>query len=137
MAPPLDALSRAPVAYHGILRTGGHAGTFLPLRFRLAVWQHLAALEQELPADWRFWLSKAVHFSMYLLLFLLGTWGLGWRWRWRVVGLLLLHAGLTELVQTWVPHRHGSLRDVLIDSGGVFAGLLLSQGRRRTTSDAT
>lgn len=96
-----------------------------------------AALEQELPADWRFWLSKAVHFSMYLLLFLLGTWGLGWRWRWRVVGLLLLHAGLTELVQTWVPHRHGSLRDVLIDSGGVFAGLLLSQGRRRTTSDAT
>jgi VanZ family protein len=91
-----------------------------------------AALEQELPADWRFWLSKAVHFGMYFILFLLGTGGLRSRWRWGVAGLLLLHAGLTELIQTWVPHRHGSLRDVLIDGGGVAAGLFLSEWCRRT-----
>ncbi len=76
-----------------------------------------AALEEELSADWRFWLSKAVHFGMYFILFLLGTWGVGPRWRWGVAGLLLIHAGLTELIQTWVPHRHGSLRDVFIDGG--------------------
>jgi VanZ family protein len=91
-----------------------------------------AALEEELPADWRFWLSKAVHFGMYFILFLLGTWGAGPRWRWGVAGLLLLHAGLTELIQTWVPHRHGSLRDVLIDGGGVLAGLLFTEWCRRT-----
>jgi VanZ family protein len=85
------------------------------------------ALEQELPADWRYWISKALHFGIYLLLCLLGLWGLGQRWRWAVPAFLVLHAGLTELAQTWVPNRHGSLRDVLIDSGGIAVGVLVSR----------
>jgi VanZ family protein len=93
------------------------------------------ALEQELPADWRFWLSKALHFGMYGLLCLLGIWAMGPRWRWAVFTFLLLHAGLTELAQTYVPNRHGSLRDVLIDGCGVVVGMLLSQGWTRAASD--
>ncbi len=40
---------------------------------------------------------------------------------------LILHGGLTELIQTRVPYREGSWRDVGIDTLGVVLGYLTSR----------
>ena len=44
---------------------------------------------------------------------------------WIVVAALALHAIGTEIGQTYVPNRHGSVRDVLIDWVGIAVGLLV------------
>jgi VanZ family protein len=46
-------------------------------------------------------------------------------WRWYLAGLLAFHGVATEIGQTFVPGRTGSVRDVLIDWTGVGAGLLV------------
>ena len=49
------------------------------------------------------------------------------------VGLSLLGYGLfVELVQAWLPTRHGDLLDLLADGAGILLGLaLVRQSRRR------
>lgn len=50
-----------------------------------------------------------------------------WRWSEAAEGLwfVVLYAATDEFHQTFVPSREGCLRDVLIDSCGAIAGLLL------------
>lgn len=90
-----------------------------------------AALEQGLPGDWRFWLSKLAHAGVYALLAVVGRQGWGPRGRQVVVLVLLLHAVGTELAQTYVPNRHGSVRDVVIDWFGIVMGTLAECWWRR------
>ncbi len=79
---------------------------------------------------------KCAHLTEYAVLALL-VWRLRRKpvrrdprpWSWRDAGLALLVAGLyaatDEFHQTFVPNRDGCVRDVLIDSCGAAAGLLL------------
>lgn len=71
----------------------------------------------------KFGLAKTVHFCAYAFLAVLGG-SLARRSRWWVVGLLVLHAIGTEIGQTFVPHRSGTVMDVLIDGCGIAAGML-------------
>ena len=49
----------------------------------------------------------------------------------RRVGLLLLGYGLfIEVVQIWLPSRHGDLIDLLADAAGILLGLALVSGMR-------
>jgi VanZ family protein len=43
---------------------------------------------------------------------------------WGVIGLLLLHGIGSEIGQTYVPGRTGSIRDVLLDWLGIGFGVL-------------
>ena len=77
--------------------------------------------------------DKLVH----ALLFALPTWvavRARWRATWLVVGLVALHAPVSELVQHYLlPHRSGDLTDVLADLVGVVLGLTLGVvGRARS-----
>lgn len=84
-----------------------------------------AVLEQEIPSDWRYWLSKLVHVGMYAVLTVSGTVCLCRRAViWGVISLLLLHAVATEIAQTYVPNRHGCVRDVVLDWIGIGLGLV-------------
>jgi len=73
-----------------------------------------------------FVLQKGLHAGVYGTLA-----GLVWLWvpvRWRrvAVGLLVLHGVGTEIGQTFVPGRHGSPMDVIIDSVGIAIGTLVA-----------
>lgn len=75
------------------------------------------------PEDLRFYAAKGLHLTAYALL----TFGAAWLpapGRWAAWLGLLAHAWLTEWLQTFVPGRSGSVRDVLIDCAGVALGLL-------------
>src|SRR5262249_34941545 len=71
--------------------------------------------------------GKALHFVAYAVLAYLaasrGVW-------WLLAGLGA-HGAATEALQTLVPGRDGSLRDVLIDSAGVAVGAALGWWRSR------
>jgi VanZ family protein len=56
-----------------------------------------------------------------------------WRHPWVVVGLLAVHAPLSELAQhAWLPHRSGDVWDSVADLGGVVLGVTLAVvGRHR------
>ena len=99
-------------------------------------WPGFSELSTEAQAAWiesvQFWVRKAAHFLVYgglgaLLYgdFLLFHWSrpmkAGWAW---VVGTL--YAASDEIHQLFVPGRSGQLRDVLLDSAGVAAGILLA-----------
>lgn len=50
----------------------------------------------------------------------------------RRVGLYLLGYGLfIEVVQAWLPSRHGDLLDLVADATGILLGLALVSGLRR------
>ena len=84
-----------------------------------------AELSAFLPSDWRVWAAKSLHASAYAFLtVLVFTLPVPRSWRWFFVGLLALHGVATEIGQTFVPGRHGCVRDVLIDWGGIGLGLL-------------
>jgi VanZ family protein len=84
------------------------------------------AVSEHLTGDSRFFAAKALHAGAYAFLTVLAvTLPVRGYWRWFFVGLLLLHGIGTEIGQTFVPGRTGSVRDVLIDWVGVGAGLLL------------
>ncbi len=75
--------------------------------------------------DWQFWIAKSVHAGVYAFLTLLAlTLPLSRSWRWRFVAMLALHGAATEIGQTFVQGRSGSVRDVLLDWGGIGLGLL-------------
>jgi VanZ family protein len=70
--------------------------------------------------DWRFWLAKSLHAGAYAFLTLLAlTLPVPRYWRWYFVGLLAFHGAMTEVGQTFVPNRSGSVRDVLLDWLGI------------------
>jgi VanZ family protein len=68
--------------------------------------------------------DKIVHFSLFAVLALTGRWaGVA---RGVLAGLLVLYAAASELLQgTELVNRDASVGDLLADSAGVVAGLLL------------
>jgi VanZ family protein len=82
-------------------------------------------VSEHLKGDSRFFAAKALHAGAYAFLTVLAVaLPLKRYWRWFFVGLLALHGVATEIGQTFVPGRTGSVRDVLIDWAGVGAGVL-------------
>jgi hypothetical protein len=79
-----------------------------------------------IPTDLKFWLAKALHLGGYAFLTVLAAWLPVRRpCFWGVVVFLGLHAAGSEIGQSYVPNRHGSPRDVVIDWAGIGMGLLL------------
>lgn len=85
------------------------------------------ASRELLPPDAEYPAAKAVHITAYALLVLLLALS---RWprevTWLGLGLISLHAAWTEVGQTFVPGRYGSLRDVGFDHVGILIGLALA-----------
>lgn len=82
--------------------------------------------------------AKTLHASGYAFLTVLaGAMPVPRRWRWFLVGLLVLHGVASEIGQTFVPNRTGTVRDVLIDWLGITLGVLALRwwnGRARRLS---
>jgi VanZ family protein len=76
-------------------------------------------------ADVRFAAAKLLHACGYAFLTLLAvTLPAPNYWRWFFAGLLALHGVATEIGQTFVPGRFGSVRDVLIDWAGIVLAVV-------------
>jgi hypothetical protein len=115
------------------LKAQGRASLGLRLAFLLflALWTWKLLEPQPVPevirgglgVDWAFFLAKTLHGGAYAFLMVLGAAAFPYR-VWWVVALLAWHGVLTEFGQTFVPNRFGSVRDVLIDWGGIAGGLV-------------
>jgi VanZ family protein len=75
----------------------------------------------------KFLLAKSVHVAAYAVL----TIGAAWleaplSWRWGLPVFLVLHGAATEWIQSHLPYREGTVRDVLFDAAGVLLGCLLT-----------
>jgi VanZ family protein len=83
--------------------------------------------KQVLPGDLEFSAAKLTHVLAYgLLAAMIGVLRPLGRWRWLFLALLSLHGMGTEYLQTFVPTRTGSLRDVGIDHVGILLGAVLT-----------
>ena len=84
--------------------------------------------EGDVSPDKQFYLAKALHVTAYAFCAAL-TVALPARRGWRRAVLLppCLHAIGTELLQTLVPPRSGSLRDMLLNLLGLTLGALLTR----------
>lgn len=85
------------------------------------------ATGEVVPEEMSFGVSKTVHVLAYLCLTVLLALS---RWPLPValggLALLVAHAGLTECLQTFIPLRSGSVRDVGLDCLGILLGLVLT-----------
>ena len=87
---------------------------------------HQPGLESGLSAQWDFLLRKLAHISEYLILtvLLMGALGKYEISRKNIIVLAavfsILYAISDEYHQTFISNRHGAIRDVFIDSSGVF-----------------
>jgi VanZ family protein len=80
-----------------------------------------------LPEEARFPVGKTLHVSAYALLCMLTAWQrFPLRWRPLLLIALSAHAGLTELIQRWVPERTGSWDDVALNHVGLYLGVVLA-----------
>ncbi|KQZ91249.1 hypothetical protein ASD62_17290 [Phycicoccus sp. Root563] len=77
------------------------------------------------------WTDKVVHVLLFGVPTVLVL--RAWPRRWALVGLLALHAPVSELVQHFLlPNRSGDPWDAVADLGGVVLGVTLAVvGRRR------
>jgi VanZ family protein len=106
-----------PLREHGALARGAFAVAVL---ISLAV---LFAPPSDVPSSPP-GVDKIVHFSLFAALALTGRWA-GVR-RGVLAGLLVLYAAVSELLQgTDLVDRDASVGDLVADSAGVVAGLLL------------
>jgi VanZ like family len=79
-----------------------------------------------IPADLDFWLAKSLHAGAYAFLTVLASFlPVRRSYFWAAVVVLALHGVGTEIGQTYVPNRHGCVRDVVIDWVGIGMGLLV------------
>jgi VanZ family protein len=86
--------------------------------------------DDDLTPDVKFYVAKAVHVSAYALSAVLtAALPIDRRWRRVLLALLGLHAGATEWLQTFIPPRTGSLRDVLLDLLGLALGVIVTRRR--------
>jgi len=78
--------------------------------------------------------SHLAHFVLFCAIAAVPVYGSGPKAVWAAMLLALLLAVGTETLQYWVPGRHPTLRDVLIDLAGALAGcgLQVRVRRRRT-----
>jgi VanZ family protein len=111
------------------MRAGGLGVAFLVL-LGLWTWKLLEpqpvpeAVSQELGIDLQFALAKTLHAGAYAFLTVLaGLLPFRRPYFWALAAALALHGVGTEIGQTYVPNRHGCVRDVLIDWAGIAAGL--------------
>ena len=75
----------------------------------------------------KFVVSKVLHVTVYAALAVLTGWlRAPARARLLLLFFLMAHAAVTEHLQTYIPRRTGSARDVCVDHLGVLAGLALS-----------
>jgi VanZ family protein len=89
---------------------------------------HPAEVSQKtLPEGMQFPVSKMLHICAYALLCALTGWQ-RFPMRWRPLALLALsaHAVLTEVIQTYVPQRHGCWEDVAINHVGLYLGVIVA-----------
>jgi hypothetical protein len=118
-----------PLREHGALARGAFAVAAL---VSLAV---LFAPPSDVPSSPP-GVDKIVHFSLFAVLALTGRWaGVG---RGALAGLLVLYAAVSELLQgTDLVGRDASVADLVADSAGVVAGLLLWRllASRRSSAD--
>lgn len=92
------------------------------------------AAREELIESMQFWVRKAAHFTVYLILGVLsvqiflavGRPVLARNCALSALGFCLLYAVSDELHQHFVPGRSCQLRDVCIDTAGAAVGILLS-----------
>src|SRR5947208_3570840 len=82
--------------------------------------QPAEASEAALPPDAQFPAAKSLHIAAYALLCALTGWQ-RFAPRWRPLLLLALsaHAAVTEVIQLYVPHRHGCWEDVALNHVGL------------------
>jgi VanZ family protein len=79
-----------------------------------------------LPSEFQFPTAKVLHVSAYAFLAAFVAWlPVRGRARWLLVAFLSLHGFATEYLQTFVPERSGSLRDVALDHLGILLGLVI------------
>ncbi|HEX2292317.1 MAG TPA: VanZ family protein [Gaiellaceae bacterium] len=78
---------------------------------------------------WDLVLRKIAHAAEFAILAILLVRAFGDPWRAGVVAVL--YAVVDEIHQSFVPGRQGAVADVLIDSVGVLAGVLLAVWWRR------
>jgi VanZ family protein len=82
------------------------------------------SVDRQISEDWRFWLAKSLHAGVYAFLTVFAALlPIRRAYFLAIVGVLALHGVGTEIGQTYVPSRHGCVRDVIIDWAGVSAGL--------------
>jgi VanZ family protein len=68
------------------------------------------------------WTDKVVHVLLFMVPVVVGL--LAGLRPWLVVGVLALHAPVSELVQHYLlPHRSGDVRDAVADLAGVVLGV--------------
>ena len=83
-------------------------------------------LAEGIPTDWKFWLAKMLHTGAYTFLTLLARWLPVRRTVfWCVVCSWPCTEWEREIGQTYVPNRHGCVRDVMIDWVGIGMGLVV------------
>jgi hypothetical protein len=71
--------------------------------------------------------AKSLHVAAYAGLAVLGGWlRLPCRFRWVLLFVIMVHAPATELLQTRIEGRTGTLKDVGLDHLGIGLGLLVS-----------
>ena len=75
--------------------------------------------------DWDLVLRKIGHAGVFGTLALLWWRALGRRGKWPAVAITVAYAISDEIHQTFVPLRHGTVTDVLIDSAGALIAVAL------------
>ena len=79
---------------------------------------------------WDTILRKAAHMAEYGLLWYLWQRALQRPTPWPAAAIALAYAASDELHQTFVPGRHGTAVDVLIDAAGIAIAIALYERRR-------
>jgi VanZ family protein len=83
-------------------------------------------VRDSLSDDETFTLAKLLHVTAYACLTASGVWAFRPYPAMRYVAWgLVAHGAITEYLQTYVPTRHGCVRDVILDSIGVGMGFLV------------
>ena len=107
-----------------------HAAVWLT---SLVVWTFLLLDPNPIPPqlqpapDLSYFLAKSLHVCGYSWCTLLGL----WLWRgltWRIVfaGFMVWHGIATEVIQSYIPTRHGSEKDVAFDTLGIMLACLVT-----------
>lgn len=113
------------------MRPALHTAAFL-LALALWTWKLLEshpvpdAVAAGLGSEVKFSLAKSLHLGGYAFLAVLGG-SISGRWRGAIFAVLMLHGIATEIGQTFVPNRSGTILDVLIDWCGIGLGAWLLQ----------
>jgi VanZ family protein len=94
--------------------------------FALTTPYPVRASKATLAPETGFTASKALHVVGYASFSVLSSWlRVPGRWRWGLLAFLSLHAGVTEIIQTLVPDRHGQWTDVTLNHFGLYLGVLI------------